>query len=144
LPISKNFSLTYKYTKLQRRIITPIHLYAVSAPTPKDTVTNALWDTGATFSVITPWIQQELGLVPIGLKLVRGVTGSQKVPVVMLTIELPNEVLKQNIEVAVCSFSNDIGMIIGMDIITLGGFALLHGNKHTEFSFTIPPKHQAI
>ena len=34
-------------------------------------------------------------------------------------------------------------MIIGMNIITLGDFALLHGNNHTEFSFTIPPqKHQ--
>jgi hypothetical protein len=30
-------------------------------------------------------------------------------------------------------------MIIGMNIITLGDFALLHGNNRTAFSFTIPP-----
>jgi hypothetical protein len=132
--------LTYSYVKLQRRIITPVYLYGVSAPNPKDTVTNALWDTGAAISAITPRIQQELELVQIGTKYIRGVTGTSKVPVVLLTLELPNDLLKQNIEVAVCNFSNDVGMIIGMNIITLGDFALLHGNNHTEFSFTIPPR----
>jgi predicted aspartyl protease len=132
--------LTYTYVKLQRRIITPVYLYGVSALTPKDTVTNALWDTGATFSAITPRIQHELKLTPIGSKLIRGVTGTQKAPVVMITLTLPNDLLKQNIEVAVCDFSHDIGMLIGMDIITQGDFVLLHGNSHTEFSFTIPPR----
>ncbi|GHT53802.1 hypothetical protein FACS1894106_4950 [Spirochaetia bacterium] len=59
----------------------------------------------------------------------------------MLTLELPDNLLKQNIEVAVCDFSSDIGMIIGMDIITLGDFTLLHGDKRTVFSFTTPPQH---
>jgi predicted aspartyl protease len=133
--------LTYNYTKLQRRIVTPVYLYGVSTTVPKDTVTSALWDTGATFSAITQRIQKELGLTQIGSKLIRGATGIKKVPVVMLTLELPNDLLKQNIEVAVCNFSDDIGMIVGMDIITLGDFALLHGNCHTEFSFTIPPRY---
>jgi hypothetical protein len=31
-------------------------------------------------------------------------------------------------------------MIIGMNIITLGDFALLHGNNRTTFSFTVPPR----
>jgi hypothetical protein len=138
--MSEKAPLTYNYIKLQRRIVTPVYLYGVSASIPKDTVTNALWDTGATFSAITERIQRELGLTQIGSKFIRGVTGIQKVPVVMLTLELPNDLLKQNIEVAVCDFSNDIGMIIGMDIITFGDFILLHGNRHTEFSFTIPPR----
>jgi hypothetical protein len=87
--------LTYNYVKLQRRIITPVYLYSVSAFTPKDTVTNALWDTGAVISAITPQIQQELELVQIGTKHVRGVTGTKKVPVVLLTLELPNDLLKE-------------------------------------------------
>ncbi|MDR2794092.1 MAG: hypothetical protein LBB61_10605 [Treponema sp.] len=132
--------LTYNYVKLQRRVITLVYLYGVSALTPKITVTNAPWDTGAAISAITPRIQQELELVQISTKHIHGVTGTQKVPVVLLTLKLSNDLLKQNIEVAVCSFSNDVGMIIGMSIITLGDFALLHGNNHTEFSFTIPPR----
>jgi hypothetical protein len=72
--------LTYNYVKLQRRVITPVYLYGVSALTPKSTVTNALWDTGATISAITPRIQQELELVQIDTKYVRGVTGTKKSP----------------------------------------------------------------
>ncbi|GHV49868.1 hypothetical protein AGMMS49579_02550 [Spirochaetia bacterium] len=103
-------------------------------------MTSALWDADATISAITPKIQQELGLIPTGSKSVRGVTGTQEVDIVILTLELPNNLLKQNVEVTVCDFSSDIGMIIGMDIITLGDFALLHGNKRTVFSFTTPPQ----
>jgi hypothetical protein len=132
--------LTYSYTKLQRRIVTPVYLYSVSAPVPRDTVASDLWDTGATISAITPKIRQELGLVPTGSKYVRGVTGIQEVDIVLLTLELPSNLLKQNVEVAVCDFSSDIGMIIGMDIIILGDFSLLHGNNRTVFSFTAPPQ----
>jgi hypothetical protein len=131
--------LTYNYVKLQRRIVTPVYLYGVSTSAPKDIVTSAIWDTGATFSAITPRIQQELELTQIGSKLIRGVTGIQNVPIVMITLTLPNKLLKQNVEVAVCDFNHDIGMLIGMDIITQGDFMLLHGNSHTRFSFTVPP-----
>jgi hypothetical protein len=140
MPEKPTKPLLYDYANLQRRIITPVCLYGISATSPKDTVTNALWDTGATLSAITPWIQQSLGLVPIGKQLVYGVTGAEKVDLVIITIELPNNVLKRNVKVAVCNFSNDVGMIIGMNIITLGDFALLHGRNHTVFSFAIPPK----
>jgi predicted aspartyl protease len=126
-------ALTYRYVKLLRRIVTPVYLYGISTTTPKDTVTNALWDTGATFSAITPRIQNELNLTPIGSQLIRGVTGTKKVDVVMLTIELPNDLLKKNVKVAVCRFSDYLGLIIGMDIIILGDFMLLHGNNRTEF-----------
>jgi hypothetical protein len=33
-----------------------------------------------------------------------------------------------------------LGMIIGMNIITLGDFVLQHGENHTTFSFATPPK----
>jgi hypothetical protein len=61
------------------------------------------------------------------------------VDVTILTVELPENILKRNVKVAICNFSSDIGMIIGMDIITLGDLALLHGGNHTVFSFAIPP-----
>jgi predicted aspartyl protease len=132
--------LTYNYTHLQKRIITPVYLYGVSATGPKDTATDALWDTGATLSAITPRIQRELGLVPIGTRSIRGVTDIREVNVVILTIELPNNILKKNVVVAVCDFSSTVGALIGMDIITLGDFALLHGGGRTVFSFTTPPR----
>jgi hypothetical protein len=133
-------SLVYNYTHLQKRIITPVYLYGISSVSLKSTVTAALWDTGATLSAITPRIQHELALVPTGTQFIRGVTGIQEVDTVIVTIELPNNILKKNISVAVCEFSKDLGIIIGMDIITLGDFSLLNGQNHTMFSFISPPR----
>jgi hypothetical protein len=41
---------------------------------------------------------------------------------------------------AVSEFQPDIGIILGMDVITLGDFSLLNGQGRTEFSFTTPPR----
>ncbi len=37
---------------------------------------------------------------------------------------------------------NGFGLLIGMDIINLGDFALTHKNQQTVFSFQIPPTHE--
>ena len=131
--------LTYKFKNLQRRIITPVIIHNISEEEQKSTATNALWDTGATISAITPKLVNELNLISAGTVAIRGVTGSQDVEFVLVTVELPKNVLKQNMKMAICDFSTDIGVILGMDIITLGDFELLHGNNHTTFSFTSPP-----
>ena len=99
-----------------------------------------MWDTGATISAITPKFAEELQLIPAGTVAIRSATGLQDVGFVLLTIELPCGILKQNIKMAICDFSADIGVILGLDIITLGDFELFHGNNHTVFNFTSPPK----
>jgi hypothetical protein len=52
-----------------------VYLYSVSSVEPKDTVTNALWDTGAMISVVSPRIKNELGLVSIDSVPMIGVSG---------------------------------------------------------------------
>ena len=37
---------------------------------------------------------------------------------------------------------NGFGLLIGMDIINLGDFALTHKNSQTVFSFQIPSTHE--
>jgi hypothetical protein len=133
--------LIYAFTRLQKRIVTPAHLYSVSSVVPKDTVTNALWDTGAMISVVSPRIKNELGLVRIDSVPMIGVSGkSENVDRVLVTVELPCGILKRNIVAAVSEFQPDIGIILGMDIITLGDFSLLNGQGRTVFSFTTPPR----
>ena len=68
-----------------------------------------------------------------------GVHSSKTVDVVYLTLELPNSVIKKNIRVAVCDITSKVGMILGMDIISLGDFALSNGNDQTLISFAAPP-----
>jgi hypothetical protein len=70
-----------------------------------------------------------------------GVSGKpENVDRVLVTVELPDGILKRNIVAAVSEFQPDIGIILGTDIITLGDFSLLNGKGHTVFSFTTPPQ----
>ncbi|MCL2233531.1 MAG: hypothetical protein FWB99_10705 [Treponema sp.] len=53
--------------------------------------------------------------------------------------DLPNMVMVQEINVMVCNLVKDIDLLIGMDIILLGDFAISNGGGKTLFSFAIPP-----
>jgi hypothetical protein len=61
------------------------------------------------------------------------------VDIVLITVELPNSVIKKNIRVAVCNIIANADVIIGMDLISLGDFAISNGNEQTIFSFAVPP-----
>ena len=101
--------------------------------------TNALWDTGAVMSAITPDIRDKLKAVTVYRKTIAAIHTTQDVDIVSITLELPNRVVKQTIEIAVCKLTSNAEMIIGMDIISLGDFALSNGNDQTLFSFAVPP-----
>ena len=137
-------AITYNFAKLQKRIITPVNLYPVLPVTAGSIIVNALWDTGATLSAITPDIKNRLNLVPIRKKPVAGVHGTREVEIVPIIIELPNYLIKRSTEAAVCNINVDVGIILGMDVIQLGDFAICNGKGQTLFSFAIPPSNDKI
>jgi hypothetical protein len=139
MPDKKPESLYYKFSSIQKRIITPVNIYNVLIDKPKYSTENALWDTGATISAITPKLVRELSFIPAGTIAISGITGALDVKFVLAAIQFPDGILRKNIKMAVCDFSQEINIILGMDIITLGDFQLLHGNNSTVFSFTSPP-----
>lgn len=101
---------------------------------------SALWDTGATGSVISKKLADEIGLVPIGRTLVTGVNGSFECNKYVIDIYLPNHVRVQDVLVTESSgIQHDL--LIGMDIIRLGDFALTHTNGATIFSYQFPSTH---
>jgi uncharacterized membrane protein YwaF len=100
---------------------------------------NALWDTGAMMSAITPEIRDKLKATTIDSIRLVGIHTAQEVDIVIITVELPNRVVKKSIKVAVCNMISNAEMILGMDIISLGDFALSNGNEQTLFSFAAPP-----
>ena len=99
---------------------------------------KAIWDTGATHSVITPQVFQELGLFAIDKSIVNGVNSRKEVPVTIIHIGLPNKFLIPNHRVSVCDIAGG-DMLIGMDIIARGDFSICTGDKKTLFSFAMPP-----
>jgi predicted aspartyl protease len=129
-------SFTYSYTGLSRRLTSPVYFIV---PNKEPVMAKALWDTGATISAITPEIREQLGLPTVDRITAIGANSTSRVDVVHLSIELPNQIIVDDIDVAVCTFNHGIGMIIGMDVITMGDFAICNAENQTQFSFTIPP-----
>lgn len=103
--------------------------------------TKGLWDTGATSSVITKGTAEALGIEPLGFRNVRGVHGVKQVNAYAVKITLNNENITLEAEVTECeSLSDDgeTGMLIGMDIITMGDFVVSNFGGETVMTFRVP------
>ncbi len=103
----------------------------------------AIWDTGATNTVITSKVVNELGLKPSGKITVQGVgasgTPAQHVcDTYLVNILLPNQVGFFGVRVSENSISG-CDVLIGMDLITRGDFAITNHNSRTTFTFRVPP-----
>lgn len=110
--------------------------------TPADiTEFKALWDTGATASVISTEVATKLGLSPISQCITYHAQGQSLVNVYLVNLVLPNQLLIQDVRVTEGNL-NGFGVLIGMDIINLGDFALTHRDNKTVFSFQIPATHE--
>lgn len=93
----------------------------------------ALWDTGATCTSISNDVVEKLGLIPIGSQTINTPSGSKTVGTYMIDIILS--------KVIVCDSdigNQNLGLLIGMNIISLGDFAVNNFNNKTSFSFCIP------
>lgn len=58
---------------------------------------------------------------------------------VLRTFGLPNGVVVQNVPVSQSEFAGG-DVLVGMDIINTGDFAITHPNGQTKFTFRIPPQ----
>jgi hypothetical protein len=132
-------ALTSNYTGITDAIVTAVEVKNIE--NNKTTETIGIWDTGATNSVITKSIAQKLGLIPISVAKVRGVHGVQDVNVYFANITLNNKNISISTFVTECeelSEDNSVGMLIGMNIITRGDFAVTNYLGNTTMSFRVP------
>lgn len=97
----------------------------------------ALWDTGATASVITQKVVDELGLMQTGMQKVYHANGCSIVPTYLIALMLPNKIGFSFLQVTLGNL-HDIDILIGMDIISQGDFAISNYNGNTTFSFRCP------
>ena len=97
-----------------------------------------IWDTGATNSCITKKVIDQCGLKPIGMTKVHTVGGTKESELFLVNIGLPNKVGIPNIKVSEGNIEG-ADILIGMDIIRMGDFAITHKGGKTKFSFRIPP-----
>lgn len=140
-------ALTIKHNGRASRIVTDVGITPAFDPRqvqnqklPHEIIhKQALWDTGATRSVLTQDTAKELKLTPVGLANVVHFGGIKQSNTYLVNFFFPENVLIYGVLVSESeNISNDFGVIIGMDIITKGDFAVTNVNELTWMSYRIP------
>jgi hypothetical protein len=116
----------------------PIYEPSVSSDDRRIIRTRALWDTGATNSVVTKTLATKMKLKPVGRVLSSHANGTTEVNVYLVNFFLPNSFYIPYVRVTECEDTQSFGAIIGMDIITLGDFSITNVEGKTVFSFRMP------
>lgn len=97
----------------------------------------AIWDTGATNSCITERVVNTCALKATGMTQVHGVGGVQLSEAYLVNLWLPNNLGVQQVRVTKGSVAT-ADVLIGMDVITLGDFAVTNQGGRTVFTFCMP------
>ncbi len=133
------YALTHKHEGIADCIKTPVELKNPFTGTIIESL--GIWDTGATNSVITKEAAMRLGLKPIQRANVLGVHGIKEVDVYYVNITLNNKSITLNASVTECeslSATEDVSMLIGMNVITMGDFCITNFEGRTKMSFRVP------
>lgn len=126
---------TEKYTKIQNCLLNKVVLCA------NDIIDQALaqWDTGATNTCISEEIAKRYDLKPISYTQSKTPFGELISPIYLIDIILNNEVIFADWKVVGSKIGEQgIDVLIGMDVISKGDFAISNYNGKTQFSFRIP------
>ncbi len=142
MPQSQSFTVTAR-GGLLRVLQTPCQIAQGFDPTgagphPPFVEFQAIWDTGATASVITQAVVDACALKPIGMVQTHGVHGTELSEVYLVNIRLPQGVAFMHIQVTKGKLFGEANVLIGMDIITSGDFSITNKGGVTIFSFRIP------
>ena len=147
----QHHAFTTRYNGLARVLLNKVN---VCLPvTPEEAKTQnvelkeyiAIWDTGATHSAITKNVVEDLKLQPTGVRETRHAGGKSSNNTYLVNIALPNKVMVPHVRVTEVQLIPDDNvsddkqpqLLIGMDIIGLGDFAVTNTNTKTTFSFRI-------
>lgn len=140
--IQGKHSFTRKYDGLRNKLLTKCYVSAAwlsqdDSSAPPLLEFDALWDTGATASVITAYVATKLKLPPEGTAEVFHAQGSAHVPIYFVNLGLPNKVEVAGIRVTE-GILPGCDVLIGMDNINMGDFAVTNRDGATVFSFQMP------
>lgn len=135
-------SFTLHSEQLLRTIITDCGVCAAfdpfsPGPKPEILTFKGLWDTGASGTVIDAECAKKLGLKPISKTKVYHADGESVVNVYVINLFLPNQVAFSFVKVTEGKL-NGFELLIGMDIICAGDFAISNFGGRTTFTFQVP------
>ncbi len=128
-------AFVYKYPVLSPKLISTVQV----SHNNRMKEVSALWDTGATVTCVSMELAKELSLVPTGMREIRTPSGAKTVNTYLVDLELPNKVTVTNVMVCDSDIGTQgLGVLIGMNIILQGDFAVSNFKGKTTFTFRIP------
>jgi hypothetical protein len=130
------FQFKFKAESDIAEISTPITLRKKEGQTIEESG-NAIWDTGATSSMISTSMAKKLQLNPIGTIQIAGVHGVANAKVYNIDILFQNGFTIKNIKVSEASNFGGFDLLVGMDIIKRGVFLIdgIDGELKVLFQF---------
>ena len=141
------FGFTTKATGLVRELANQVHVSEAHDPTtgspePVKKPYTAIWDTGATNTAISRKVVQELNLQTSGRAQVQAIGAGDQVheyetDTYFVNLYLPNNVAIIGIRVSEGAIGGG-DILIGMDVITNGDFAITNYNGQTWWTFRVP------
>jgi predicted aspartyl protease len=140
----QHMAFTCRYDGKSPRLLSEVEIFPAFIPPDqsKGKKYQALYDTGATHSSISPQVVTDLGLASIGAQNVGVGGGTLTTTVHLVNIGLPNKVMFPMVRVAKVALHGSIDVLIGMDILGVGDFAVTHRNGKTTFSFCCPSRQE--
>ncbi len=137
---------TQKWASIQNQLISPcivldLHTYSLSAGDQDAGGVayrfQALWDTGATHSVISNNVVDTLHLKQEGYVPIIHANGEDIAPIFHVFLTIPSGIgfPMQNVPATKLT---GFDILIGMDIINRGDFAITNRDDKTMFSFRVP------
>ena len=109
-------------------------------PEPPEQEFVAIWDTGATSTMITQDVVDALGLQPVGERTIYHAAGAaEDVPEYLVNLTLANRVRVLGVRAVKGNFLGG-HVLVGMDIISQGDFAISNLDGKTQFTFRIPSR----
>jgi hypothetical protein len=135
-----------EYERLTNEISTPVQLEPIYTTDKRllgtQTEIEALWDTGAAMTCVKPSLRDRLKLrqselvEPITMS---GIGGDVEADGTLVSIWLAFNFGIELCPVYIADFPGDQELLIGMDIIGMGDFAVCNADGKTSFSFAMPP-----
>ncbi len=136
-------AFTVRYAARSLRLTSEVEIFPAFLPSqspPQGRKYQAIYDTGATHSSISPKVVAELGLASVGAQNVGVGGGTLTTTVHLVNIGLPNKVMFPMMRLAQIALHGGVDALIGMDILGEGDFAVTHHNGSTTFSFCCPSR----
>lgn len=139
-----HFTCELQFQTLAREISIPVSIRCSKCRNHNTTIhdCNGIIDTGATSSMLTESIANDLGLIPSGTITVSGVHGAENANLYVIDIILGNHFILPDIPVSGAKGDAGFDLLIGMDILSKGEIRLSNQKEKTVFQFGIPSIHR--